>query len=92
MSNLQALLSVAQIQMEQADKEELGVHFSVAQRHIVEMFYKSIGVVDPQAKSSEYIKLIEKLKEWCDFSNFHVASQTCEECIGFEAHLFDTLD
>ena len=84
MSNLQALISVARIQMVRAEQNERGSDFRVAQRYIVEMTHKTIGVVDPQAEKSEYIELLEKFKEWCDKEGFLVAAQTCQECLRYE--------
>ena len=87
MSNLQALLSVSKLLMVQAEEKERGSDFRVAQRYTVEMFYSTIGVVDPQAEESEYIELLEKFKEWCDKEGFLVAAEVCQECIQCEKEL-----
>lgn len=87
MSNLQALLSVAKVHLVQAEEKEYGSNFPVAQRYIVEMFYSTIGVVAPQAEESDFVKSLEKFKEWCDKEGFLAAAEVCQECIQCEKEL-----
>lgn len=84
MSNLQELLSVAQMMMIPAEQNERGSNFQNTQRYIVEMFYNTIGVVDPQADVNDRIKVMEKFKEWCDKEGFLAAAEVCQECLQYE--------
>lgn len=87
MSNLQALLSVAKVQLVEAEQNERGSDFRVAQRHIVKMTYNTIALVAPQAEESDFVKSLEKLFEWCDKEGFLVAAEVCQECIQCEKEL-----
>ena len=83
MSQLGSIISSTKTQLLLANEEELGVHISVAQRHIVKMMCIMMGAQEWDCEDTIYA--LEEIKKFCEENSFHHAENVANECIELES-------